>query len=525
MKHLLTYIIIVLLLGACTGRDRYAAMRNGLDSINTLNRNGQPFTMADVQPYVDYFDDHGTSNDQVLAHYLLGRAYHEHAEAPMALKCYQEATELADTTADDCDYKQLNRVYGQMADIFYYQGLYRQQIVHSKHAEKFAWKGKDTLAALMNQEQNGFAYERLGLTDSAIWVAEDVAKKYMEYGYPSHSAICLGTNIFRLLDKGDYAKAKEYMDIYESQSGRFDSKGNIEAGREIYYESKGLYYLYTGDLDSAEYYFRKELHDGRDFNNQNAAAMGLAELYQRLHQPDSAAKYYRYAYAMSDSVYARMTTQTVNHMQAMYDYKRHQEQAHLATERASRIENMVWICIGIILLLILMGYVVYERLSHRRQEMEDKYLRSLEIIKRARYDIAILKESKADNARLIAEKEKVIYEQKDYLKTLPIDSLIYKQFSIKGQEPTQEEWQQIEGQVFELYPKFHEFMENHASLLNDKEYKTCILIRAGFKPKSISNMLSVGPSYISNIRTEMLKTLFGVVGTSKVFDETIRGMN
>ena len=55
MKRLLTYIIIVLLLGACTGRDRYAAMRNGLDSINTLNRNGQPFTMADVQPYLDYF--------------------------------------------------------------------------------------------------------------------------------------------------------------------------------------------------------------------------------------------------------------------------------------------------------------------------------------------------------------------------------------------------------------------------------------------------------------------------------------
>ena len=70
-----------------------------------------------------------------------------------------------------------------------------------------------------------------------------------------------------------------------------------------------------------------------------------------------------------------------------------------------------------------------------------------------------------------------------------------------------------------------EFMENHASLLNDKEYKTCILIRAGFKPKSISNMLNVGPSYISNIRTEMLKTLFGIVGSSKVFDEILKGVN
>ena len=95
--------------------------------------------------------------------------------------------------------------------------------------------------------------------------------------------------------------------------------------------------------------------------------------------------------------------------------------------------------------------------------------------------------------------------------------------SVQGH--AQEEWQQIEGQVFELFPRFREFMENHVSLLNDKEYKTCILIRAGFKPKSISNMLNVGPSYISNIRTEMLKTLFGIVGSSKVFDEILKGMN
>ena len=91
MKRLLTYIIILSVLSSCIRGGKYTAMRKGLDSLNTLNRNDQPFTSADVQPYADYFDGYGTSNDQVLAHYLLGRAYHEHGEAPMALKCYQEA--------------------------------------------------------------------------------------------------------------------------------------------------------------------------------------------------------------------------------------------------------------------------------------------------------------------------------------------------------------------------------------------------------------------------------------------------
>ena len=106
---------LLLVLMGCTTAGERARMRAGLDSINTRNRNDQPFTVQDVDPYVRFFDDHGTPNDQLLAHYLLGRAYHEHGEAPMALQCYHDALDRADTTAQDCDYAQLARVYGQMA--------------------------------------------------------------------------------------------------------------------------------------------------------------------------------------------------------------------------------------------------------------------------------------------------------------------------------------------------------------------------------------------------------------------------
>lgn len=523
MKRLVVYMLGLLLMGCTTAGDR-ARMRAGLDSINVRNRTDQPFTVQDVEPYVLFFDNHGTPNDQMLAHYLLGRAYHEHGEAPMALQCYQEATERADTTATDCDYKQLSRVYGQMADIFYHQGLYRQEMIYNRQAEKYAWQGKDTLAALMYYEQTSLAFERLNQVDSAVIVAEDVAHRYELYGFPSDAAIALGVIIENLIGRGEYEKAKRYLAQYEYKSGFFDSIGNVSSGREIYYHAKGEYYLHTNVIDSAELYFRKELHEGKDFNNQNAGAYGLAMVYEMLQQPDSSAKYYQYAYAMNDSVYAQQTTKTIERMQAMYNYTRHQKLSHLAIMRASRIENIVWGCIGIILFLVFTIYVVYERLSRKRQEMENKYLHSLEIIKQARQDINMLRESHADNAKLIAEKERLIYEQRDYLKTLPIEMPLYKRLAVKGQEPTAEEWKLIEEQVFELYPQFHQFLDNHASLLNDKEYKTCILIRAGFKPKSISNMLNVGPSYISNIRTEMLQTLFNIAGTPKDFDSMIKNM-
>jgi DNA-directed RNA polymerase specialized sigma subunit len=149
-------------------------------------------------------------------------------------------------------------------------------------------------------------------------------------------------------------------------------------------------------------------------------------------------------------------------------------------------------------------------------------MQSLDIIRQARQDIEKLKASSKENNELIAEKEMVIHEQKDFLKSLPTDSLIYKRFTIQGKEPTTEEWHQIEEMVFELFPKFQKFIKNYDGLMNDKERKACILIRAGFKPKNISNMLGVGPSYISNIRTEMLQRIFGKAGSPKEFDRIIR---
>ena len=95
MKHLLSVVIILLALTCCTSEADRIRMRAGLDSINMRNRNDQPFTVGDVEPYVDFFDEHGTANDRLLAHYLLSRAYHDHGEAPMALQCYHDAIDCA----------------------------------------------------------------------------------------------------------------------------------------------------------------------------------------------------------------------------------------------------------------------------------------------------------------------------------------------------------------------------------------------------------------------------------------------
>ncbi len=457
----------------------------------------------------------------------------------MALQCYQDALDCADTLSTDCDYAQLARVYGQMAQIFYEQGLYRQQLNYDNQSVHYAWKGIDTLLAIRNQEQEFIAYNRLGIMDSAIIVIEEVFNKYRQYGKYVNAAISLGLTIRPLVDKGEQQKAKGYMDMYESQSGLFDSYGNIEPGREIYYYIKGQYYLSIGILDSAEYYFRKELREGKDFNNQNAAAKGLVELYQKLHINDSIAKYSLYAYAMSDSLYARKTTKDVERIQAMYNYSRNQDIAHKEQKKANQRTIIIWICVGIIIVICLLTFIIIRELTRKKKTAEQKYMQSQSVIEQAQRDIVKLKTNAEINKELISEKEQIIREQETIMKSLLrydsnsqsladrklIDTDIYKRFeqlSTKGQQPTQEEWEQIEQQIFFCYPGFKDLLYKHEPAINDKEYKTCLLIRIGIKPTNISSMLGVASSYITELRTKMLRKLFGMSGSSKSFDKLLK---
>lgn len=539
MRHLLTVIAILLVFACCTTEADRNRMRAELDSINQRNRNDQPFTAADVQPYVNFFDDHGTPNDRLLAHYLLGRAYHDHGEAPMALQCYQDAIDATDTLSTDCDYSQLARVYAQMAQIFYEQGLYRQELAHIELSVKHSLKGKDTLAALMSYEQESQAYRNLNMPDSLLYICEHVSQFYRKYGYTHYAARALFHTFSTLIHRREFDKVRKYMLIYESESEYFDSFGNIQKGREIYYKIKGLYYLHKNVLDSAEYYFRKELRDGKDFNNQNAASKGLAELYQRFHQPDSVAKYSLYAYVMSDSLYARKVTKDVERIQAIYNYTRHQEIAHQEQKKASQRIIIIWICVGIIIVICLLTFIIIRELTRKKKTVEQKYMQSQSVIEQAQSDIVKLQTNAEINKELISEKEQIIREQETILKVLlqrntDSQSLAdrqlkitkiygkFEQLSVVGQKPTNAEWEQMKEQIFKCYPGFKDFISKHEHHLNEKEFKTCLLIRIGFKPKTVSYMLEVDPSYISNIRSEMIQKLFSLSGNSKSFDKMLK---
>ena len=558
----LTYIFLSLLvLAGCTGTSRQpqlvtmdSLLLSRPDSALTLLR-GMTFTdkadrmyhyllLADacnkcydtlpsdsiLQEVTDYYDRHGSANEQVRAHYLLGCAYRDMGEAPMALQCYQQAIECADTLSEDCDFAQLSRVYSQMGEIYFQQNLFHYQLHYSQFSTSFAYKGNDTLAAITNYATDATAYDLLGELDSMIIVSVNAYNQFRKLGYNDYAAATIGLAVSPLLRKGETDLAKKYMDIYESRSGFFDEKGNIEPGREIYYYDKGEYYAAINKLDSAIFYFRKELSTGKDYANQNAGARGLAKVYLQIHLPDSAAKYALYSYEMNDSLYAQMTTNKVAQLQAMYDYSRHQEMARKAEQKAERAKTGIVAILAVGLVVLAIGAFFYQQYRNKKkaeiQQLNNDYGRALLEYNKLS---AELERMKQQDGSLILDKQQEVEELKArlqaYQATLQTngtsqqlsvfqESSIMQTFRTKSRVspqtslPTETEWKRLVSQFSRSLPYAYAALGRDV-ILSTNELRVCILLLSGFKIADVAVLLDTSPQSITNLKARANNKLFG----------------
>ena len=103
-----TPLLLLLLLTACTDSREQQLQLEELERQNRADSVMQDLALA--QSLADHFDRHGTRNEQLRAHYILGRTHADRGELPQAVAAYNDAAERANTTAKDCDYRTLNRL-------------------------------------------------------------------------------------------------------------------------------------------------------------------------------------------------------------------------------------------------------------------------------------------------------------------------------------------------------------------------------------------------------------------------------
>lgn len=337
-----------------------------LQRLNALNKCDTIFHSDSIAKiFVDYYSNHGTSNQRMLANYLAGRVYYDIGELPRALQFYQDAAEAADTTRADCDLYSLYAIYGQMAQLFHAQFLPDDEMTALRTAEQCAWNGNDTISALAAYELRVRPYYLKNEKDSVLFILNHVRDLYLQYGYRENAARVLSPKISILIDQNKYAEVHELMQIYESESGLFKADGNIMPGREMYYYEKGRYALFENKTDSAVLYFTKLLNAKRF----EAGYKGLMQVYEKRNKPDSVAKYATLYAAANDSSYLHVNQNSIHQISAMYDYSRHQKMAEkerIKAERSKRERFALWTAlIGMIVIAVWL-YIWQKRKNKRK---------------------------------------------------------------------------------------------------------------------------------------------------------------
>ena len=515
-------------------------MRYQLVYAKGMNKGYVDFTTDSLmKEIVDYYDNHGTCQQQMLAHYLLGCVYRDLGDSPASLSCYNDAVEKVDTTSSDCDYKLLTRVYEQQGALFLSQSMPQNALSAYQKAEKYAWIAKDTLSAVLSYEHLGNIYEYMDNMDKVIEVYENASRRYRQYGYPVQAARALGGAIQALILTKQYAKAKKYMDVFEAESGYFQKDSCYSyINYSHYYYLKGLYCL-ESHSDSAKYWFTKCQEFAKTNNNKSFSAYAWYLYYIKHQQMDSVAKYSEQAFAYNDSANLDMERDLMQKMQAIYDYDRWKNVAHNEEIKATRANLTLLVSILISVSVIIIGiltFLVYRK--KRKLELQEKEEQE-NLIRQQIYDTKQeLELLRTVNDRKIAdvikEKEQTINKLKEDLKDIrdkysnsslsDVDILLkYKRIKYLELHPKEtmreNDWIELEETIEQLIPSFIPLLKNR---LNVIAYRICLLVKLEISTSSIAILLGLSSSAISKYRKIMLEKLCGRSGKPKDFDEYIR---
>ena len=515
---------------------RYELLRH-----KAMNKACITFTSDSVmKEVVDYYDHHGSANERMLANYVLGCVYRDLHEAPMALEYYNKATEQADTTAADCDYGTLYRVYSQMGFLFSKQYLLYQELNAFDKAEKYAYLAKDTFNAIVNYQNQGEVYDFLGKKDSVIAINLLAAKLFKKHGNDYAAAIAFGCNYNYYIEKKDSINAKKAFEAYNSTG--YEGNSNYEDAKAYMLCLKGTYYMFTGQLDSACYILQQSLKFCKSFSNKAATTKALAHYYAKVNQPSLAMKYALQSseYNDSDLIGARKTQ--LQQMQAMYDYGRNQEIAKNAEQKAERSTRMNYmIVLSCVILFLLLSYIYRKQLALKKKKIavsKKLYEDCLLKLKRLQDEKAkLVAENENKLAHVITEKENTINKLKAEINDIQeryslssisnvelslMDSSICKKIKFIEVHPrkkmSDEDWKELADTVEKTIPNFIPRLKNK---LNDKDYQICLLIRLGFSTSLIARLLGLSDAAISKSRKTMLKKLCGKIGKPKEFDEYV----
>lgn len=491
-----------------------------------------------INRVVRFYEERQDDAHLMEAYYYKGSTYRDIKDAPRAVAAFQRAAEIGKNCTNDT----LNgRIYGQLASLFAFQGLYAESMKATKEAYRY----------------NSACHNYKGIA----FCLRDMARMY-DMNNQQDSAEIFYREAYTLM-KEKFSPEKA-CGIREEMAGFYYNWGKIDSAEVMARQVQTSYPSSLSQLVLGEVYYQKQMFDSASVYLQKVIS-GNSLYHQRtahrlVYLMAGKQKDYQKAYQHAslcintlDSISQITQTEEVGKIHSLYNYnlsEQENQRLQLKTER-----QKLWMFQLLFAASILIGIIAY--LLYLSRERRRKYAVREQNLQQ------IFAEQEAQNNRRVMENERQIALLTEQLETAKLENDTFKHAMLEAQakalgaandqiraiqneqeirllsfrhseiylhfhhatkstEIKEEDWKQLSETLDATFPNFLRHLYALYPKLSEQELRICYLIKIGIRRSSIAELLSRSISAISNSLSRLYEKTHNKKGTPQQMEEIIQ---
>ena len=463
-------------------------------------------SIEEIKTALNWYQKHGTAEEQLKAKFYLGMAYANEGETNKAIDTYVKVYQHAEKTKN---YQLMGYVCSYTADLYAKDEYAIQSLKKRKEAAlwfKKAQNKRSYVCALRDICRNYAYMDSLSLALTYLHKADSIGKTLNDANVYSSILNAYG-NIYTITK--DYDKAENYFK--QSLAISKDSASDYLALIKLYLQTKS-YKKATALLQNIQ-------------SNLTYNLFMIDKSYYLLYklQGDyiNALKHLETYSHLKDSFYIASSQSKVFEIENRYKHQK------LMTENAElklqQRNYLLIIAICLIGVLILLGiYWNYRKRTEKRLLLQQANIREtrnqmLELSIEIERKNALLERSEAEQQalqRLQQEKKELTAHYHTLRQNMLQSSAIYKKLQqlARQKKPgnnksllTPQLWEQIKRQAQEVYPGLRRYVINRCPDLSESEWAYCCLYLFGFDTNDEATLLGINTTSVRT-KTARLRT-------------------
>lgn len=473
MQDMMYYQIIML-----KAQDKYSCIHPNTTKIATI---------------VNFYE---SNYDPILlpqAYYFAGRTYYELHDSPRALSYFHK---VLDELRKRDDIRLRGITNAQMGYIMYYQGDFNKAYTFFHQSFMCDSVRKDTTGMAFDLRDMGHS-----IIDNHKENAIRMFKKALSLSIQSHdstmiSRLNLNLVLFYTFDESlNVDSARKYYHFYPHYLNKGDMSG--------YHTIAAEYYRRIDKRDSMLYFQNLVLKEGNLYDQQQIYMVRLLDRLSSLKDSESSFLLKKYV-GCGDTISERTNLETISRIQSYYDYGlREKENTQLRAQNKQKEYELIFLIMALIVIAIF-SYSIYIRQKYKTIPLKQQMERLKEIIA----------ESKTHLASIPAMKEK--FHESKICKSIN-DNLA------QGKPASEDNWHELDKWMDENLPTFKTKLTS-LSKISNIEYKICLLIKLGYTPAEIANLVCRAESSVTMSRKRLYMKIFKKKGKAEDLDKFIREM-